>query len=561
MQKTAVEIQLHQILAFTKYAHTIKNWEQYKILHDTSEERWEQFWDSLQDPAYAEACFTGNRTTKLQIEAIPAKEQSISAYAEIILTAAKDYGFSTHVFAVSFLVKKLGDFRLFLHLLKTIESEAGADWSLKYCLYGQIQTMMVTQPSFQGNDAKLICGKIYKDLIHTVKADFAATGFATGKWRGPLDKGFVIVTVYQFLSLGHGPTKTALDRCITLIKRMGKSVLLLNTTEFMGGAEADYAPVYHAMFPPYEKDYSEESQYVYEGVSIPFFQCPPYMPDLLVIKELLTYLKKLQPAYLIHIGGSSIFTEIASDFLPTLTISTAPSELAMTLGQFQVIGRKLLQSDLELLQARGKDKSHVIEGRFTSSLKPQEKHFTREDFGFLQSDFLCAVVGGRLYGEVREEFISMLLSIEDKRVKFVWIGDMGGAYEKYCESWDGFRERSYSLGLVEDVLAVLECCDVYVNPIRLGGGTSVIEAMHHGLPVISTAYGDVGLGAGSDFQVSDYEEMAKEIRRLESDPDYYQKKSALAKKRAEEMLDTDTAFTEIIEEAEKRMFGIKMCIQ
>lgn len=47
-----------------------------------------------------------------------------------------------------------------------------------------------------------------------------------------------------------------------------------------------------------------------------------------------------------------------------------------------------------------------------------------------------------------------------------------------------------------DVVGVLGCMDLYVNPKRLGGGFSVIEAFHAGIPAVSIRYGDVSVAAG-----------------------------------------------------------------
>ena len=119
-------------------------------------------------------------------------------------------------------------------------------------------------------------------------------------------------------------------------------------------------------------------------------------------------------------------------------------------------------------------------------------------------------------------------------------------YQQLCSASPVFKEHSVYLGMQEDVLAVLDCCDIYVNPRRIGGGTSVIEAMYKGLPAVSLEYGDVALGAGTEFCVADYKEMQAQLVRLMKDKAYYQELSDKAKQRAAYMLDSDGAFVDIV---------------
>lgn len=59
-----------------------------------------------------------------------------------------------------------------------------------------------------------------------------------------------------------------------------------------------------------------------------------------------------------------------------------------------------------------------------------------------------------------------------------------------------------------------ECMDLYVNPKRSGGGSSVAESLYKGLPVVTLPVGDVSAAAGESFRVADYGEMAETILHL-----------------------------------------------
>lgn len=80
----------------------------------------------------------------------------------------------------------------------------------------------------------------------------------------------------------------------------------------------------------------------------------------------------------------------------------------------------------------------------------------------------------------------------------------------------------------------------------------MVEAMYLGKPVVSIAYGDVALNAGDAFCVENYSRMADRILQYRDDREYYAAMSAQAMERAAVLLDTESAFREIIEEYDRR---------
>jgi hypothetical protein len=64
-----------------------------------------------------------------------------------------------------------------------------------------------------------------------------------------------------------------------------------------------------------------------------------------------------------------------------------------------------------------------------------------------------------------------------------------------------------------DIPALFQCCDIYINPPRMGGGFSVAEAMAEGLPVVTYGDSDGGCKVGSTA--------------VNSDADYFSKLAAL----------------------------------
>jgi glycosyltransferase involved in cell wall biosynthesis len=213
--------------------------------------------------------------------------------------------------------------------------------------------------------------------------------------------------------------------------------------------------------------------------------------------------------------------------------------------------------DRELLKNVGYTEAHVIESVFTSGLKTQTEHITRLELGLQDDWFIMLVVGIRLDTEVTSEFMGMMENALEENMRVVFCG----IFENYAECMESFprlKEQSVYLGVCEDILSRVELCDLYINPTRRGGGTSCVEAMYKGLPVVTVNYGDVAVNAGEEFCVKDYNEMAEMIRKYAHDKAFYEDKSQRAKERSEVLLDTDGEFVKILQEMGEEKDGNKI---
>jgi hypothetical protein len=362
-----------------------------------------------------------------------------------------------------------------------------------------------------------------------------------------LDSEMAVVITEQFLTVEHGPTKTALDRCAVLKQKMHKKVLLINTAEFAN--KVGYVPFWNAPCAMYQRELCEKTEQSWKGCVIPFFQCDNVLPDLATEKLLLKEIMVLKPTIVINIGGSSLFAGLVNKLIPVLTIGTTQSGLVTTLTDYQLAHGNMDAKWLSVLQRIGKPKNHMICGTFTFSLKEQTKKTTRKEEKLPSEQFLLAVVGARLDAEVTEKFMCMLAEIVSSEIGVVFIGDFNSLSE-YIERYPRLKNNTYALGYCEDVLSKLEICNLYVNPIRKGGATSAVEAMSKGLPVTTVDYGDVAGTVGKDFCCGNYAEMAEQIRHYQKDETYYKEQAQKALKMAAKCLDSQNEFTRIVKEYE-----------
>ena len=417
----------------------------------------------------------------------------------------------------------------------------------QYFLFYQLASMLFRFKELDG-ESKEELWKFYRDIVDAY-ARYMDPELLTEIPAMQRRKDVVVVITEQFIAIQHGPTKTALDRCKALITKMGKEVLLINDAEVL--SQVGQIPFYGSMAGSYMPEKREETQQYWKGVTVPYYQCDNNMPNYQEVEGLLRKIRAIAPERIIAIGKGGIFANLASRMVPMLVIGLCPSDLEYTCAKYQALGRKMNEQDAELLKHLGYTKEHVIESIFTSSLKPQTEHISRAELGIPENKFLMIVVGARLDSEVSDEFMSML---EELLTPDMYVGFLGtfSSYEAKVKRFSKLKSQSAYLGFCSDILSRMELCDLYVNPVRKGGGTSCVEAMFKGVPVVSVNYGDVAVNAGEEFCVNDYDEMRETILRYYSDKEFYDMKSMRARERADILLDTDKEFVRIIQEMDRR---------
>ena len=304
----------------------------------------------------------------------------------------------------------------------------------------------------------------------------------------------------------------------------------------------------------YNAEYLTKTELEYKGEHFAFLQCEDDMPNLDTIVSLAKLVVTQKPEFLLNIGGSDICADICGLFVPEITVSTVFSKLPFSCGEYQIVDKELTEEDVAILRELEVKKENVKRTLFTFSFKEQEHHFTKEQLGFREEQFVLLIVGWRLDEEISDEFLQMLDSVcrKDARIVAAFMGKYQN-YEESIKKYPLLAANSRCLGAQEDALAVTECMDLYVNPKRNGGGSSVAEALYKGLPAVTLPVGDVSAAAGESFRVADYGEMAETILHFASDEDYYERMSRLAEERAEQLMDSKNSFCGVIDELEQDM--------
>ncbi len=358
-----------------------------------------------------------------------------------------------------------------------------------------------------------------------------------------LNDGLSVVIIGQMLSVQHGPTKTTVDRCRVLSK-MGKKVFVINTAETL--TPVGYIPLFDVKIGNYVEKYLEANELSWGDTKFTYFQCEQTMPNTPDIKALLQTIISLKPGMVFYIGTGSLFAGLVDMMVPVVTIGLTSSGMVTTLTKYQVVEEMHLKISYENVAAMGIPKEHIIPGVFTFTLKDKEQTITRKEVNIPEDVFVIAIIGARLDYEITNEFVELLERIAIYNIKIVFIG----SYLKYndlIKEYPLLREKSVYWGFVKDMLSRIEICDIYLNPPRTGGGTSAVEAMYMGKPVVTLDGGDVAGVVRDTFICGSYEDMLERIVNYITDKDFYEIHSKIAKEKAKYCMDAETEFKKVID--------------
>ena len=410
----------------------------------------------------------------------------------------------------------------------------------KFFLYYQLVGYNFLNPVMQGEGIANLMDDLYSKIYFEYKKELGTDlDFITKDKR---NTDFIMVLVSQVLMIEHAPTRMLLEHCYILEKHLNKKVYIINTAELM--SQNGKIPCFYVATGSYNEDYNEIQELSWKDSNFAFIQCPNRMPDVAIIKEILHVVKSEKPWFVLNIGGNSIVSDLCSNIVPTLTLGTV-SGRSTTRGQFQTMARKINDDDRKWLKKHHMPEEAIIECRFTSVLKEQMYHFKRKDLGLPEGRFVAVLVGSRLDQEIDSECMALLEKLVAAGIFIAFVGKFD-RYKEYTDKNSAFGENTAFLGFQEDTLAVDEVCDLYINPKRVGGGTSAVEAICKGLPVVTFDFGDVGAGVGADFHVKDYDDMYNQVLRYADDRDYYVEMSQKAKERAAQLTDSTAEFMRIV---------------
>lgn len=437
-----------------------------------------------------------------------------------------------------------------IDMIYRVISDNGLTLGNKYFIYSQFSGKLfrgLIPNTFNINDA---LDELYEHIVVGYKNSLHYEFSYIPKIER--NNNYIVVLTGQLLGINHAPTKALFDRC-KVLQDMGKIVMIINTAEICLVNHA--VPWVEAWIGNYFDEYSRYENFRYGDHIFPFIQLPQIMPDKDVIMDILQTIVSSKPEMVISIGPSSIVADLCSNILPVLTIGTGVNR-SMTRTTFQTICKEVSDDDIKWACKHGKTQNHFVKSIFTFSFDKKVQKKSKAEFNLPEDRFIAVVVGNRLDDEMDKDFHSMLKDLMNKKVFILFIG----IYEKYeneIAKDKVYKDNSAYLGHQKNLMSAIGLGDCYINPHRLGGGTSAVMALYQGMPVVTEDYGDVAGNVGEEFCVSDYEEMQERVMLLLNNIDYRNQQSESALKRAELLTDTDGEFKRILSVTNERIIQME----
>lgn len=128
---------------------------------------------------------------------------------------------------------------------------------------------------------------------------------------------------------------------------------------------------------------------------------------------------------------------------------------------------------------------YKIELPVVSVMKSQEHHYSKlTHYNIPTESFVIVSVGARLSYELDQEIVDNVIQLLDRNKDMYWIVVGDGAVSRF---FSGKRKhgRVKVVEYEEDIMALYELCDVFLNPDRIGGGYSIKFAMQQGVVVVA----------------------------------------------------------------------------
>ncbi|KOO58137.1 hypothetical protein WH43_10130 [Rheinheimera sp. KL1] len=333
------------------------------------------------------------------------------------------------------------------------------------------------------------------------------------------NEGIVLILTNQFVGSAHGPTLTTLNYASAL-KKMGKHPIVICTTcvpkvglynnplpapVFFGNVRDEYFKNNTLFNIDHRTETELPGRVMVEcwGEQFDFVQLAP-MDAHEHLQELIQLVNSLNARYILGVGAMNPVLELIAAARPVLNIPCVTS-LDTTPHSVPVLHRELTKSDELRLQHIDYKKPVLIsrlpfrlrenKGLRTSSIEDRALNFV--------------VVGHRLEQEIKADFIQTLVTLKTNfpQAAFVFIGP-----DNLPALPAMIQQCSYFTGLVSNAIELIGSCHFMLNPKRQGGGTSAIEAMSLGIPVLTEPFGDVYQYIGDAFVCCNDEERVEFIR-------------------------------------------------
>ncbi len=366
--------------------------------------------------------------------------------------------------------------------------------------------------------------------------------------RAERERDLVLVITGQFMQGMHQPSLDILDFLSTLVLRLGRRVVLINTAD---GPVSAKLPFLGGMVGMADDALQGLDSLSVNRLPVPFRHLPPGFTSPALAASTLAHIRDLRPDMVMAFGTMNPVADLCRDLLDVVAIPFG-SYMPLAEPGFLALPRPLTPADGPALAMGGLTPERVIPIQYSYAPPPAQQTRSRADLGIPADAILTLVIGLRLAQEVTPAFAEALDQAiqQEPRLFFLFIGPLAG--EDWAARLPSLAARSRRHGYDEDVMSILPLADLYLNPPRLGGGSSAAFALSCAVPAYGLPMGDVATVIGPDFHLSDYSDFASLARRWADDPAWRQAQRLKAKARFNDISSRETMLRSILDGVKAR---------
>lgn len=328
----------------------------------------------------------------------------------------------------------------------------------------------------------------------------------------------VAILSCQMLSMRHSPTREAISMALHLQKNHGLEVFIINANNINYTNRLNiFKPYIGNHNPTLTGQQSHNFDYLnFKDEKVNIISLSPENGNTWRVLETLQILSDLNVDAVISHAENLFLQDAIFGRFPSIFVTTGGVVPYARSDAYWVPTNLFTDEVAELGSSYGHN-NFLLENMLCTPEPIAEASIPRKDLGCSDSETLLLCVSTRLGTEIDSGFIKTMshLLTGKSNLRLLFAGsptiDPKGWFE------DSLKDQVINVGFHTDLSALCKSCDIYVNPMRQGGGTSSQTAILSGLPVVTLNYGHISDIVPPTRRMEDYETYTEYLGRLISD--------------------------------------------
>lgn len=365
----------------------------------------------------------------------------------------------------------------------------------------------------------------------------------------------IAIIAPQILNMRHSPTREAFNIALHLTHYHGCDTYIINTNAMTYKDCNQLNLLMPSLFYSNEVLAGQQNvpvEYMQFKSSVNTISFEPGPMSSQKIAQILSVLQQLQIEAVIAHGDNLLVMESLYGFYPSL-FATTGSVVPYNHCDAYFVPEKLFNEQTKALAGKYKHSNFMMESMLVTPEGQAERASSRANFGVSEDDFLFLVVGTRLAEELESEFCDVCRKLinANPRAKVLFAGSPTLNLSRYFEEQLVNSGKVLSIGFQDDLPSVSLMCDAYLNPKRMGGGTSSQTAILNGLPVVTLDFGHISAIMPEDKRQPDWDAYFNYANMLQQEAGFLSSEGEASKQHFIENLDSASQIARMYEKLQE----------